>query len=157
MRLLSFASIAVIFLAACSPPAAPGTVDGPGTIARPAGATTTPAAVDAVPAQPGPAPQSRAIPARFHGHWAASAARCEAAGDESALEIRHDHVAFHESSGPVLRAMDDGDALEVLLHLTGEGETREAWYAFRLEDGGTALVDTRADFRRVRCGSVRSR
>jgi len=148
MHMLPFVSLAALLLAACSAPIAPGMHTEADGTALAADVTS--------PAPQAPAPQSRAIPPRFHGRWAATAERCGLPGDESALTIRHDDVAFHESSGPPLGAMDDGDKLEVLLHLTGEGETREAWYTFHLEDGGNALVDAATNFRRVRCRDAMS-
>lgn len=139
LSIACLATVACLASACSAPPSPPPVASAP----------------EAAPApQPAPvavAPQGRAIPPRFHGRYAASIERCGTAGDESELEIRHDHVAFHESSGPVLRASDTDDVLEVRLHLTGEGETREADYRFRLESGGDALVDAGSGFRRVRC------
>ena len=157
-------------LVACSSPvpeprdagAAQG-VSGPSQNARAAGRTpaTSVAATPAEsPAVPPPdagsdAPASTGfdgatIPARFHGVYAAEG-RCSAAGDESRLVVDADTVRFHESSGSVVRAYGDGDALTVALKLTGEGQAREAEYAFRREDEGRRLVDTANGMTRTRC------
>lgn len=127
-----FVSIALL-VAACSAPS-------PETVSPEGGGTDADAA-----------PQGRAIPVRFQGRYAASPERCALAGDESALELRADHVRFHESGGPVLRASEAGDVLDVQLHVTGEGEAREADYSFRLDAHGASLVDLASGFRRVRC------
>ena len=97
------------------------------------------------------APQSRAIPERFRGRYAATRGQCNVRGSEGALAMHADHVDFHESSGPVLRAWDEGDVLHLRLHLSGEGTAREADYTFRAEDGGNTLLDLGSGFRRVRC------
>ena len=90
------------------------------------------------------------IPPRCHGVYAAEG-RCDATGDESRLVVQADTVRFHESSGSVVRARGEGDALTVALTLTGEGQTREAEYAFRREDDGRRLVDTTNGMTRIRC------
>lgn len=169
-RLACLVPLLVTGLVACSNPAPePRDADGasqPGepsrasTAAAPTPATATASSPAEAPAAspPGaagdaPAPSGfdgATIPARFHGVYAAEG-RCGAAGDESRLVVGAGTVRFHESSGSVVRARGDGDALRVALTLTGEGETREAEYAFRREDDGRRLVDTANGMTRIRC------
>jgi hypothetical protein len=51
-----------------------------------------------------------------------------------------------------LQAWQRGDDLELAVQLSGEGETRDARYAFRLADGGQRLIDLGAGGAvRIRC------
>lgn len=132
--------------AAAEPPAA--RTAGAGSPAA-APAATLPAATRTDAAAPS-AFDGAAIPARFHGIYATQG-QCDRAGAEGGLVIEAGAVRFHESRGPVIRAHGDGDTLRVTLALSGEGETREADYAFRREADGARLVDTRNGMARVRC------
>lgn len=154
---LAAAALSLV-LAACSggaPP--PGDASGP-----PAPADATAVAGDAPPpvsgapvppASPDPLPaafEGATIPARFHGVYSRDG-ECGDTRTDSRLVIQADTVAFHESRGRVLRAHGDGDSLNLVLSLAGEGQTRDAAYAFRREAGGEQLVDTENRMTRVRC------
>lgn len=102
--------------------------------------------------QPPPPPEAGAsVPEAFRGRYATDAAACARTGDESRLSIEADRIAFHESSGAVVAASGDGEELAITAKLSGEGETWERTYRFRLEDDGRALVDAEGGMRRVRC------
>lgn len=90
------------------------------------------------------------VPERYRGDWAADAAACERRGDVSRLHIDDDDIRFHESSGPILNFTEDGRTLTLTARLTGEGETREATYAFTLSADGNTLADANG-YARVRC------
>lgn len=90
------------------------------------------------------------VPERYRGDWAADAAACERRGDVSRLHIGDDDIRFHESSGPILNFTEDGRTLTLTARLTGEGETREATYAFTLSADGNTLADANG-YARVRC------
>lgn len=103
-----------------------------------------PATVNGTPAPPvddAPAAGGATVPSRFQGEWAIDAAACASPGHESQLRIGADRIAFHESSGAI-RSVASGDSdLTVVAQLTGEGETREATYRFRLSGDGNTLTD----------------
>lgn len=108
-----------------------------GTSAPPATGNGTPAPpVDDVPVADG-----TTVPARFLGEWAIDAAACTSPGHESQLSIGADRIAFHESSGTIQSVASDDADLTVVAQLTGEGETREATYRFRLSGDGNTLTD----------------
>lgn len=90
------------------------------------------------------------VPERYRGDWAADAAACERRGDVSRLHIGDDDIRFHESSGPIVNFTEDGSTLTLTARLTGEGETREATYAFTLSADGNTLADANG-YARVRC------
>lgn len=115
--------------------------------------TTTPPATTPAPtppADPAPPPgddtppaddSTTSVPARFQGRWASDAAACASTGHESHLMIGADSIEFHESSGTVKSVMSSGSDLTVVASVTGEGETRDATYRFRLSDDGNMLTD----------------
>ena len=88
-----------------------------------------------------PAAHATTVPARFLGEWAIDAAACTRPGHESQLSIAADRIAFHESSGTIQSVAGDDSDLTVVARLTGEGETREATYRFRLSADGRTLTD----------------
>lgn len=99
---------------------------------------------------PVPAPVA-AVPARFRGVWDGTRADCGAPSDLH-LVLAADRVVFHESGGPVLRAQERDDDLELAVRLGGEGQTWEDRYRFRLADGGQRLIDLGAGGAvRIRC------
>ena len=114
-------------------------------------ATGTPPA-----SEPAPRDQERddaaevAVPERYRGEWAATAEACDRPGEVSQLVIGEDSIRFHESEGPVLSLAERGSELTLLARLTGEGETREASYTFRLSADGDTLTDLHGFVRR-RC------
>jgi hypothetical protein len=133
--------LAICAIAGCNAPRPPAD----------AAADTPPAAVDAdLPAaNPAPAPEAddtpatdgNTVPVAFQGEWATDAAACTSPGHESQLRIDADRIAFHESSGAIQSVASDGASLTIVAQLTGEGETREATYRFRLSDDGNMLTD----------------
>lgn len=99
-----------------------------------------------------PDPDAEAtVPVRFRGRFAADAAACDAAGDPTRLTIEGDTIAFHESAGPVTAVSSGPSDITITAELTGEGETRDATYRFRLSDDGGTLTDLDNDMTRVRC------
>ena len=94
----------------------------------------------------------RSIPARFHGEWNSDAAGCGSGSNDSRLVIAADTIRFYESSGPVQSASVDDNELTVVARLTGEGETRDATYRFRLSADGGTLTDADSGLARQRCG-----
>lgn len=91
------------------------------------------------------------IPARFRGEWNTDAAACGSGSNESRLVIAADTIRFYESSGPVQSASVDDNELTVVARLTGEGETRDATYRFRLSADGRTLTDADSGLARQRC------
>jgi len=91
------------------------------------------------------------IPARFRGEWNTDAAACGSGSNDSRLVIAADTIRFYESSGPVQSASVDDNELTVVARLTGEGETRDATYRFRLSADGRTLTDADSGLARQRC------
>lgn len=91
------------------------------------------------------------IPERYRGEWNSDSAACGSAS-ESRLVVGEDTIRFYESSGPVQSARMDGNELVVVPRLTGEGETRDATYRFRLSADGNTLTDAGSGLARQRCG-----
>ena len=136
-------------------------------------APATPPAADAPPADAAPPPDgdtgvppvddgeaddddasddvTGTIPASFRGEWNTDAAACGSGGNESRLVIAADTIRFYESSGPVQSASVDDNELTVVVRLTGEGETRDATYRFRLSADGRTLTDADSGLARQRC------
>jgi hypothetical protein len=91
------------------------------------------------------------VPARFRGEWDGTQAGCRDPSDLH-LTVAADRVVLHESGGPVLQATGRGDDLELAVQLSGEGETWEDRYRFRLADDGERLIDLGAGGAvRIRC------
>jgi hypothetical protein len=146
-------ALAIFALAGCSAPRAPAgaAADAPANADTDISTATEPA--------PAPTPDDTqpaidtVVPAAFLGEWAADAAACARPGDESRLRIDADRIAFHESSGAIVSVAGDAADLTLVAQLTGEGETREATYRFRLSGDGNTLTDTSSG----RPGMVRQR
>ena len=128
-----------------------GTADDAASPGPDAGAPPddTPPAPEREPA-PGPEPDAT-VPARFQGSYATDAAACGATGHASHLLIGGDAVTFHESSGPITEVASGPSDITITAALTGEGETREATYRFRLSDDGDTMTDLGGGMERVRC------
>lgn len=144
---------AMLLASACSP--APSGNDAPGSSLAPSApaSTTTPAGAPAqAPASPVAASGESSIPTRFHGTWAVDAAACAADAHESRLAIDGDSVDFHESQGTVRSLREDGDTLEVVLMLVGEGSSWETTRRFTLAADGASLDDPGNGIKRIRCG-----
>jgi hypothetical protein len=137
-------AMAILVVAGCSAPRAPtdAAADAsPPNTATDAPTTTTPAPAAAAARDTTPATDRSKVPARFVGEWAIDAAACTSPGHESQLGIATDRIAFHESSGTIQSVAGDDSNLTVVARLTGEGETREATYRFRLSADGRTLTD----------------
>ncbi len=113
-------------------------------------ADTTPPPTD-TPSPPSDGDDTATVPSRFRGNWATDAAACAVAGHESRLAIGADTIQFHESSGAITSVASGGNDLTVTAQLSGEGETREATYRFRLSDDGNTLTDIGGGMARHRC------
>jgi hypothetical protein len=128
-----------IAVAGCSAPRPPAE----------AAADTSPAGTDTpATASPEPTPavgdtpaNGNTVPSGFQGEWAADAAACTSPGHETQLRIDADRIAFHESSGAIESVAGGNPDLTIVARLTGEGETREATYRFRLSSDGNTLTD----------------
>jgi hypothetical protein len=136
------AALAIAMAAAgCSAERTPA---GASADAPPPAADTGVRAANEAPAPPVndvPAADATTVPARFVGEWAIDAAACTSPGHESQLGITTDRIAFHESSGTIQSVAGDDSNLTLVARLTGEGETREATYRFRLSADGRTLTD----------------
>lgn len=130
--------------AAPATPGAPAADPAP----TPAPAPTAPPATDAPP----PSDTANTVPARFQGRYAADTAACGDPAHESRLTIEAARIAFHESSGPITRVSQGPTEVSITAELTGEGETREANYGFRLSADGNTLTDVGNGAVRQRCG-----
>lgn len=115
------------------------------------------AAMDDIPGRTPPADrgppggQDPSVPERYRGDWAADVAACERPGEVSRLSIGQREIRFHESEGPIVSVEESGDTLEIVARLSGEGETRDAAYAFTLSADGNTLTDA-TGYARQRCG-----
>lgn len=110
--------------------------------------------VDMPPPVPEPEPEPEpdaTVPERFQGSYAGDADACDAPGDPTQLTIGSDAITFHESSGPITEVASGPSDITITAELTGEGETREATYTFRLSDDGDTLTDVGNGMERVRC------
>ncbi|MFD0738451.1 hypothetical protein ACFQZQ_04010 [Lysobacter koreensis] len=154
-------ALALLLVAGCS--AEPGADDSATT---PATATPTPAAPAPAsdPAAPPPAHTpppddgtpspdagSNTVASRFQGRYAADAAACANPAHETRLTIEASRIAFHESSGPITRVAQGESEVSITTALTGEGQTREATYSFRLSADGNTLTDVGNGIARQRC------
>ena len=92
-----------------------------------------------------------AVPATFHGVWAATIEDCKPPA-ETRLQIGPDRLTFYESSGPVA-SVETSDPSEILINvaLTGEGALSRRTFRYRLIDDGQGLFDVRNGLRRIRC------
>lgn len=152
MRIPTIA-LAALLTAGCAAPD-----DGTPAADTPAASTPAPAPAPSPGSLPGtePAPDSgtpasTTIPAAFQGTWAASAEACS--GDVTHLVVQASRIEFYESVGEVLTVRTvAGDGIEVNLRLSGEGDTWEETYGFRVSDDGQTLTDTGSGLVRVRCG-----
>lgn len=143
------ATLALLLAAGCAPDGTPPAgVDTPAPDAR---VDTPPADAPATTGTLPDATASTGIPERFRGTWAANAAACATPGHESGFTIGASEATFYESAGPVTAVAVDGNRLQATFHLTGEGETWEATYAFDLSADGNTLTDVDGGMVRQRC------
>lgn len=139
MTRLPIALAATLLLAACgqrtpsTPPAAAQPQAAPSTIAGTA--VTDP----------------RAVPPAFQGVWAVTENDC-AKPAETRLTITPTTLTFYESHGAV-GAVEATGPDEIIIHipLTGEGETSDRTFRYRLINDGAALFDIRNGLTRIRC------
>lgn len=154
MQRFPILALAIIVVAGCNAPRAPAgaATDVPPGADTASTATASPAT--APTADDAPSVNGTVVPVRFRGEWAADAAACTSPGHESQLRIDADRIAFHESSGTIRSVANDDAILTIVALLTGEGETREATYRFRLSADGNTLTDTGSGTGMVRrrCG-----
>ncbi len=93
----------------------------------------------------------KAVPAAFRGVWAATEDDC-ARPAETRLTIAADSLTFYESHGPAGLVEAAGpDEIIIRVPLTGEGETSERTFRYRLINGGSGLFDVRNGLTRIRC------
>jgi hypothetical protein len=143
--------LAIIVIAGCSAPRAP--TEAAADASSPTTRTEAPATTSPAPAPASddtPATDGNTVPVRFQGEWAADAAACTSPGHASQPRIDADRIAFHESSGAIQSVANDDPDLTIVARLTGEGETREATYRFRLSADGSTLTDTSSGMGMVR-------
>jgi len=93
----------------------------------------------------------KVVPVAFQGVWAATDDDCAKPG-ETRLTVAADSLAFYESRGSV-GSVESAGADEIIVHvpLTGEGETSERTFRYRLINGGSGLFDVRSGLTRIRC------
>lgn len=161
MRFASLALALTLALAAgCDADRDEGTADAPPGAATPDPGAPPDEPDDGKDPLPGPLPapepdtgdgDGASVPARYQGRFAADAAACDTPGNPSQLTIGSDTLHFHESTGPVIRVASGPSDVAITAELTGEGETREATYRFRLSDDGGTLTDLGGGMERVRC------
>lgn len=150
-------ALLLVGLTACNPDRADAPRDVPNPSlpkVEPAASTTQPRP-DTSPAPPTvrdapPAEPQTRVPAAYLGEWQRTGTSC-ASRDETRLRMEARRVTFHESSGDVLAAAQDGDRLTLTLRMTGEGETRDATYRFGLSNDRRWLTDLDSDLVRERC------
>lgn len=121
--------------------------------ARSAQGPDAPAVASRTAAMPGAA-ATATVPAAVRGLWAANAQDCADAGAASRLDIGAEALRFHESRGSVIAADLDGPRLTLALRIAGEGEVRDARYAYALSEDGGRLTDLSTGFERRRCGAA---
>lgn len=148
MRLVPM-SLLLLGLCACADSAPPAAEP---TDATPPAATPGPQPANPpAPARETPPAAQQDVPARFRGRYAGDATACTQPGHETALTLQARRIEFHESAGDVVAARADGDEIAIDASLSGEGDTWQRTYRFRLESDDTALRDAEGGLRRVRC------
>ena len=110
--------------------------------------TDTPSPGDGTPP---PDTGNNTVASRFQGRYAADAAACANPAHETRLTIEASRIAFHESNGPITRVAQGDNEVSITTQLSGEGETREATYSFRLSGDGNTLTDVGNGIARQRC------
>lgn len=122
-----------------------------GTLA--AGGRDVPAGPTAASA--GLAQASRTVPAAFLGEWNMRRKDCGGHLNDSRLVIRAQELELHESSGEVVSAAVSGDTLTVKARMSGEGETWDETYRFRIFEDGRVLLQLLSpdneSVKRLRC------
>lgn len=81
-----------------------------------------------------------------------SPAACSGPAHESGLAIAADSIHLHEGGGPITEVFTGKNDISLTARLTGEGETREAGYGFRLSDDGGTLTEEGNGMVKHRCG-----
>lgn len=157
MRILTL-TLAAALATACSAERPAADVDNAPAPVAPTPDDREPAEPDPItpgpvlPDEDAPAPDTdRTVAARFQGRYAADPAACGEATHETRLTIESSRITFYESSGPITGVRQGQDEVSITTQLTGEGETREASYSFRLSDDGKLLTDVGNGMARLRC------
>jgi len=147
MRIHAIA-LGILLAAGCTAP------DGADDAAAvpPAADTPAPAPAGVEPEADPDAATVDTVPDQFQGDYAADGAACSSTGHVTALTIATSRIEFHESSGDITGVEARGNDIDITAELTGEGETREATYSFRLSEDGQTLTDTVNGLARQRCG-----
>lgn len=95
------------------------------------------------------------IPAPFQGEWNLRLEDCGGRESDGRLVIAGQELELHESRGEVVSVEVAGDTLTVSAAMSGEGETWEEVYRFRLSPDGQALQQPVSQddegVRRLRC------
>ena len=103
------------------------------------------------------AARDRAFPREMQGYWGRAPDDCELANTAATgrIDIEADTIRFHESRARVSAvAARSTYAVTMDLRFSGEGQTWQRRNAFRLENGGIALIRSEAgaaDVRYQRC------
>ncbi|MDR6991011.1 hypothetical protein [Luteimonas sp. 3794] len=106
------------------------------------------------PDETGDTPASTAMPARFLGHWEASAEACGSNGSELVLHIEPEVLRFYESTvTPVTVRTPDVDTVQLEGRYEGEGDTWNETRTLTLDGPDGLLVEDAMGnvTRRVRC------
>ncbi|MBX2865106.1 MAG: hypothetical protein KTR27_16260 [Leptolyngbyaceae cyanobacterium MAG.088] len=116
------------------------------------------ASVDTITSDRAKVEQPFAIPSQFHGEWNSNLEHCGTAWGDSRLQIDANYIEFHESSGPVVEIVAQGDHdLTVTIELSGEGDTWLDERHFKLSSDLQALESifdpSESGFVRYRCSS----
>ena len=102
------------------------------------------------PAEPTPETYST-VPTLFHGEWNRVLADCNTDKNDSRLRIAADTIIFHEGSGKVVEATQDGNELDVVVQLSADGNVVDRRLSYELAGNRQALTDNGSGLVRLRC------
>lgn len=129
-----------------------GTLAACGEDALAVNASARPAAVSARSAQ---VSEAKTVPATFLGEWNMRREDCGGHLNDSRLVISAQGLELHESSGEVVSTAVAGDTLTVKARMSGEGETWDETYRFRISEDGRVLLQLLSpdnqSVKRLRC------
>lgn len=95
------------------------------------------------------------MPTQFIGKWNAVVTDCGTGNNDSALEIKANHISYWESDGPIKAIVAHGRyEVALIAELSGEGETWLTTAQFKLSPGEDRLTSTSipgSEFVRYRC------
>lgn len=99
--------------------------------------------------------QAQLVPAAFLGEWNMRREACGGHLNDSRLVISARGLELHESSGEVVSTAVEGDTLTVKAKMSGEGETWDETYRFRISEDGRVLLQLlfpdNESVKRLRC------